>query len=579
MATARVRLWLAKVDDTDPKQLKWALRDSGALSILVVEVDAGSVPKMVLGSFWRDQTPQYDYSMADEIVVKDTYIGPQSWDLVYATDRVGTTGLPRVGDDEYPLIGEDARGSELRFQSSPLLRCYTESGMELLIPCYEVFRRFYALTTELANAILAGFWPHELAKLVDVKQTRFAEDDEVFEVCPIVDMRDIGCMGIAYFMTMPQARKRVAEIYLSLANARRAGQSEPWIVAQPPWSDDGLSICFVGKQLRSGAVLVSWIYSTPFPHFPHPVVRIETNQVVMVLSEDATPSPPSKELQVRIDELSEATIEPSADARLSRAATHFEINESWKDLVRITRRALKRTYVTLNPDQDGEKPTKRKRRFTTGHRSEGGRLPTASLSSDAQNAIVNRFSALARCFESLLKNKDICKREDYALVNLVQVGEIQCCSFPTQIGNILRPWALVNFENPRPRLCWVSEITALDGSHCYWFEVETDAHAVKPEHFRALVVKPRMPNARLEADTLESILKTGVLEKAQWKKAALQTAEEKVFWVSATHKFASGQVTNSLVLGKLEALGVSTKRTPGASGRSTASPRTTDSTE
>lgn len=201
-------------------------------------------------------------------------------------------------------------------------------------------------------------------------------------------------------------------------------------------------------------------------------------------------------------------------------------------------------------------------------------MPTASLSSDAQNAIVNRFSALARCFESLLKNKDICKREDYALVNLVQVGDIECCSFPTHIGNIPRPWALVNFENPRPRLCWVSEITALDGSHCYWFEVETDAHAVKPEHFRALVVKPRMPNAQLEADILETILKIGVMEKAQWKTAALQTVEEKVMWIPARHAFASGQVTNSLVLGKLEALGVSTKRTPGAPRRSTTSLRT-----
>lgn len=565
MATVRVRLWFAQIDESAPKQLKWARRPSGAVSVLAIEEAAGSVPKMVLGSFWRDRTQQTDYSMADEIVVKDACIEAQTWDFVYATDRIGKAGKPRIGPDEYPLMGEDARGGELRFHSAPLLRCYAASGLELLIPCYEAFRRFYALTSELANAILADSWQRELAKLVDLDHTQLAEDGESFEINPRVDIRDIGCLGIAYFMTMPHAARRVSEIFPALVNARRGGQREPWITAQPSWNErneEDLKLSFVGRELSSGAVLVLWIYSSTFPPFPHSVTRVGKQLVVPIKNEDAPPRAPDRGLQVRMEELAEATIEHASDARLSHLAAHFELNETWSNLPRVTHSHRKRTYVRVNPETEGEQPPKRKRRLTTGRRAATGKLPTASLSSDAQNIILNRFRALAECFEDLLKEKDILQRHDWALVNPVEIGDFTYCAFPAKVGDVLRPWSFVNPKEPRPRLCWVSEITALDGSLYYWLEVETDAEAVRPEHFRALVVKPRMPGAHLNSETLQTILKIGVLEKAQWKAEAFNTLEEQVFWKSARHAFSGGRVTSSVVLGKLNELGAVTQKRP-----------------
>lgn len=551
MTTARVRLWLVKVDESDPNHLKWACRPSGRPSTLVLEEAAGSLPKLVLGSFWRDRTQQVDHEMPQDIKVKNAAIAPQRWQIVYASDRiVGGAGGMRIPPADYPLSGEDARGSPQNFQDAPLLRCLCESGLELLIPCYEIFRRFYGLTSELANAMLAGHWRRELAALVDLEQTGVSEDGRSFEVAPLVELRDIGCVGIALFMAVATARSRAADIFLALENARRSGVREPWILARPPWGDQTMSISFLGHQLSSGAVLVHWIFGSSFPHLPYNVVRIDQQIRIPVQSEDVPARAARASLDDRMEELAQATIAPAVDARVSRSAIHFGLGEYWDRLIRVKRQARSRTYVPVNPQSEGDPPAIRRRRLTTGRRSSIGRSPTASLSSDSQNVIMNRFNALAECFSELLESGDIRTREDYALVNPVQIGAHAYCAFPTTIGGTPRPWTLVNPQDPRARLCWVSEIIAQDGALYYWVEVE----ALPREAFKALVIKPNAPGSRLSADTLEAILKIGAIDKGQWKKAALFTVEEEVRWLSARHSFASGRLRSSVVLGKLRSL-------------------------
>ena len=548
MTTARVRLWLVKIDESDPKNLKWASRPSGMLATVALEEAAGSLPKLILGSFWRDRTLQSGYTMPQDVEVRNAALGPQAWQIVRASDRgIGVSGLIRIPAGEYPLTGEDARGSPLYFHDAPLLRCFTESGLELLIPCYEIFRRFYGLTSELSNAMLAGHWKRELATLVDMERTRVSEDGKSFEVLPRVDLRDIGCMGVALFLTMATASSRAAEIFPAIENARRSGIREPWILAYPPWHNQTMSLNLVGHQMHSGAVLVQWIYSSPFPHLPYQVVRIDPNLCIPVANEDAAVQPARASPEDRMQELEDATIQSAKDARASRGAVHFGLGDFWDGLIRVKRNASSSTYVPFNPESEGAPPPRRRLRLTTGRRSDIGRSPTASLSSDAQNIILNRFNALAECFDELLQAGDIQAREDYAIVNPIPIGNHDYCAFPMSIGGTTRPWALVNPENPRPRLCWVSEITSLEGSFYYWIEVE----ALSREAFKALVVKPNVAGSRLNADTLETILKIGAIDKGQWKKAALFTVEEQVQWLSARHSFASGRLRSSVVLGKL----------------------------
>lgn len=544
MDTPQVRLWLAQIDESDPKHLKWTCRPSGSVSVLGLEEAAGSLPKMALGTFWRDRTLQTGHSMPNEMTLRAAVIHPQEWKVVYADQRIEGSGEYRIAPDEYPLEGEDAGGDKRKFQDAPLWRCATENGLELLIPSYEIFRRFYGLTSELANAMLAGHWKQELSKLVDLEQTGLSDDGKTFQVTPRMDIRNIGCTGIAFFMAMPTASKRASEIYLTIANARRDGTSEPWIFAEPPWSGETMSIGFVGQKLRSGAVLVLWIYNSSFPHFPYSVTRIASVDPTLVKDDKAAPQAPEKPPGKQ----SPPKIKRPADSRQSRHAVHLGISENWNKLPGVKRLARKKIAIPFNSLVDSNAPPKPLPLLSTGKRSGSGRAPRASLSSNEQNAIVNRFQALAECFEELLKTEGIVARSDYAKVDPILFGGREYCRFPMSIGNTERRWSAVDLENPRQRLCWVSEIKMPTGALFYWFEIEATAK----DNFTSLVVKPRAPGSILASDTLLQILKMGVISKGRWKKAALGTIEEQVVWLTVIHPFGKAkQLRPSFVLGKL----------------------------
>jgi hypothetical protein len=544
MATPQVRLWLAQIDESDPNHLKWTCRPSGSVSVLGLEEAAGSLPKMALGSFWRDRTLQTGHSMPNEMMVRAAVIHPQKWEVVYADQRIEGSGEYRIVPDEYPLEGEDAGGNKRKFQDAPLWRCVTESGLELLIPCYEIFRRFYGLTSELANAMLAGHWKRELSKLVDLEQTGLSDDGKTFQVTPRMDIRNIGCTGIAFFMAMATASERASEIYLKIDNARRSGIREPWIFAAPPWSDETMSIGFVGQKLRSGAVLVLWIYNSSFPHFPYAVTRIASMDPRQVKDDKAAPQVPEKTPKRQ----SPPRIKRPADSRQSRRAVQLGISENWNKLPGVKRLARKKIDIPFNPLVDSNALPKPLPLLSTGKRSRSGSAPRASLSSDEQNAIVDRFQALAECFEELLKTKGIVARSDYAKVDPILFGGREYCRFPMSIGNIERRWSAVDLKNPRQRRCWVSEIKMPTGALLYWFEIE----AIDKDNFTSLVVKPRAPGSILAPDALLQILKMGVMSRGRWKNAALGTIEEQVVWLTVVHQFGeANQLRPSFVLSKL----------------------------
>lgn len=544
MATPQVRLWLAQVDESDPKHLKWMCRSSGSVSVLDLEETAGSLPKMAMGSFWRDRTLQTGYSMPNEVTERTATIAPQEWKIVCADEINEESGEHYIAPDEYPWEGEDAGGNIHIFQDAPLWRCTTENGLELLIPSYEIFRRFYGLTSELANAMLAGHWKRELSKLVDLEQTGLSDDGTTFQVTPRMDIRNIGCTGIAFFMAMTTASERASEIYLAIDNARRSGTREPWVYAAPPWSGEPMSIGFVGRKLRSGAVLVLWIYNSSFPYFPYTVTRIASVDPTLVRNDNAAPQAPEKPPEKR----SSPKIKRPADSRQSRRAVQLGISENWKKLPGVKRLARKKIDIPFNPLVDSNALPKPLPLLSTGKRSVSGRTPRASLSSDAQNAIVNRFQALADCFEELLKTKGIVARSDYAKVDPILFGGREYCRFPMSIGNTERRWSAVDLENPRQRLCWVSEIEMPNDVLIYWFEIE----ATTKDNFTSLVVKPRTPGSPLAADTLLQILKMGVISKGRWKKSALRTIEEQVVWLTVIHPYDKDkQLRPSFVHGKL----------------------------
>src|SRR5258708_6140119 len=174
METPRVQLWFAEIDNHEPERLAYARRASGAYSLLSVIESAGSLPAFPLGSFWHDMTRQNGLIMGDQIKIENLRIPPQKWILVHPKDYIRIHG--HYGIQEFPLSGEDRAGQLHDLRDAPYYRCYSDTGLELIIPAYEVFRRFYGVCSFLSNALLSNHWNNELENLIVGSETGFTPE-------------------------------------------------------------------------------------------------------------------------------------------------------------------------------------------------------------------------------------------------------------------------------------------------------------------------------------------------------------------------------------------------------------------
>ena len=549
METPRVQLWFAEIDNRVPERLAYARRASGACSLLSVIEAAGSLPTFPLGSFWHDKTMQHGLIMGDQIKIENLRIPPQSWILVPPKDYIRTHG--NYGMQEFPLGGEDIAGQLHDFRDAPYYRCYSDTGLELIIPAYEVFRRFYGVCSFLANALLSNHWSKELRNLIVESETGFTPEGDAFRILTKHKLSSLSCRAIAHFETSEYASMQAQGIFLGIQNSRRAGIPHPWIQAHPHWTadkeKDDMTLSFLGQQLSSGAILVMWIYNSEFPPPPVPLVRVLANQKIPINSQQSSQAFSGPEGQPKGLNGDPVVIHPPADTRLGNYVSHLSINEMWSDLpdMRIEYKKITFTDQALKSD---EKSNKRKKNHGTGHKSSSGSLSSASLSAHAQSGIKNRFSALAACFMQLEKERVIKQRLDYGLINPVAVGSAVYCMLPTQLGPTDIPWAIVGRgDDARGRLCWVSEIELPDGSLQYFFELEV----LDEEAFYALIVKPIENDARLAEETLVEILKLAVSTKGRWNNGDWRNLENSIIRGLIKHKFENGVLSADYVRRKL----------------------------
>lgn len=544
LATPRVRIGLAEmIDPGEDKPTTYARSANGAVKLVFINEAAGTIPTLFLGSFWRDQTLQPGYRLAGSMHVKDAVLPVQPWKLL----TMGSAGLLRNADrstNEFPVAGEDAAGRSAAFADMPVVHCHTDTGLRLFIPAYEIFRRFYGPSTELANALLSGHWSREVPKLVDVT-TSGVTDEGNYEIEPLVQLSDVACRTIALFETAPYAREQAMQIYLKIENARRAKNSTPWIEAVPPWNAQPMKLSFIGKSLGDNTALVQWIYTSQFPAVPYPIVRL-TEQTLPEESEKVQRGPVTPALQ-EPSESDMPVISPPQDVRRTKAAWHIGIKDKWADLTALDRRATSFRKIRVNPEQPTEAPQKPRKRLSSGKRDEHGTWSPASLSSSESSMIRSRFSALARCFLKMLDEKQLRSTKDYALVSPAEIDGVCYCKFDHEVGRVMRPWALVD---GRPRLCWVIELTRIDGQRYYWLEIEPKGNV----GHRALVLRMLQNDAHLTAATLEEILKAIVLRKGVWKTNRLGFGENEFAFVTARHSFDTDKVRPSLVIWKMAEL-------------------------
>lgn len=548
-ATPRIHLWLARIDESSPENLRCVLRPSGLPEVMWLEESAGSVAMFPIGSFWRDGVRQERlHALPEDQKFQREVLSAQSWGIVSSNDPIGNGFAKHVNRSDYPLSGENDRGEKEFFYDGFLIRCTTDSGLTLLIPCYEIFRRFFAVSSEISNALLSGHWATELKKLVQADRTGVSPDGKSYTIWPRGQMSDIAALALARFGLIDVARAAAASVYLELENARnRERRNSHWIVARPPWADDSIRISFLGQRLSNDTVLVLRIAQASFPSVPMPVSIAQEHLVIpkLKLTEDTTN--PKAINRIREDDEDEQThIGGPEDARYGQRVTQIPMDDPWDDVPRVKRTYVRETEIEREISSvENQQP--RNRFVSTGKRGSHGSLSRGSFNPDEHTAIQSRFHALSTCFQEMIEHGDLQSRRDYDLVDPRTTELASYCQFPIEIGGAPQSWALVPGTQSRPRLCWVSELVSADGFVSYWLEIEPVRRITQ----KYLLLKPRTPGNSLSASTLRSILKAAVVRSGVWSADTLRTVHDEVIWIAKRHSYQGASLRR---LGALAAL-------------------------
>lgn len=535
-----LELKVRKLKKSKSKEPTYARDSSGSVVLEVLDEAAGSIPTLILGSLWRDQTLQPDYILPQSVLVQDAVLPIQEWRLTTLWRAASADGHV----DRLPTSGRNQAGHPIELGDMPVLHCHTDTGLNLFIPCYEVFRRYFGLSTELANAFLSSHWMHEVGRMVNMDTTQLTSEGD-FEIEPVVHLSNVACRAIALFLTSAHAKAQASQIYLDLDNARRTKVHMPWLAAMPPWKAESMQLSFIGEELSKSSVLVLWIHDSQFPHVEHPIKRL-SEETVLQPSPEATTGPLKPVLE-KADEGDEPQISTPQDARLGKKALHISVLDTWSRLPPLPRKVISRRVIPHNPEKPETESTVKKRRFVTGKRSASGETPAASLSSEEQARIQDRFLALATCFTWMVNKRLLSSFSDYGVVNPVETPGATYCALPTNIGGIPRPWA---FIDDRPRMCWVVELVRADKERFYWLEVESRGIL----GHRALLVRMTDNSATLPASVVERLFKTIVVEKGVWKPEQLLFNESSFRACKVTHRFEKQMVKPSLIQAKMAGL-------------------------
>jgi len=541
--TRRVTVYLAEMEELETGDTIYARHDDGSAKFLVLDEAAGSIPSLILGSFWRDKTIQKD-DLQNWVHVRNAVLHKQTWQLTTIGATLGLSANSGNDPRRFPLSGTDAAGQHISVADMPVLHGYTAEGSSVYIPCYEIFRRFFGVTTELANALLGGRWDSEVGKLVNLETTRITEKGD-FEIEPKLDLSDVACRAIALFQTSLHARLQTGEIHIKIANALRERNESPWFQALPPWGDQDMRISFLGEPLTDERVLALWIHDAQFPKLPYPITRL-TPLIIPKSDPKASTGPLEPKQPLQPDGDDPPVIARPQDVRPIRRTLHISLQDTWSDLKPIRRRFTSERTVTQDPDKPQRKRRPPSKSVGTGKRSRWGKVPPGSFSGEEKAQIEDRFSALAQCFELMVREKLLLSFKHYGVVNPVEAPYTTYCALPTEIGEIERPWAMIG---DRPRVCWVVELIRADEQRFYWLETESKGEL----HHRALILRME-GNATLPSPTLTQLLKAVVLNKGVWRPKNLVLNENAFTSCTVNHRYRGGMVKSSLVLDKMRSL-------------------------
>lgn len=539
-ATRQIRFWLKEIDEHG--------LDLGDGKVVQVTESVGSIPRLTIGSVWRNRKATRPKQGALRPIQSLEILAPSSWSVVRAGDYIpeGSRNTHSshtwINRSDLPLIFNTAAGRKVRGLDAQVVSALTTSGQEVILPSYEIFRAFFAGTSDLAHALLSRTWDAAEKEFI-VGSNRYEEGGSIdwhIDLAPRIPPSAVPYISWLHFDDA--ARRAANHIYSELVNQSGTG----WLSSMPPIVNRTFRINAHVIPLHSrNALLITQILSVEFP--------IEVNSLSYsipskhTLSEapveggneipiSGTPKCGPTSISIPIDQkpTQHCYLLPSSPVKFSGLPTAKKIAR--KDRISHTQN-FKHTSAGPTPLV-----------VSVGASGTGQARPAAQFTPDEAKQIEDRFQAVMNLVTELQGDGLIADVIEYPIVRPAPLDIPTYCRFPSSNDIKPWPWTMVRTPVPRERLALVLQIS-IDERMIYWIETEA---TTKNERYCALAVE-MTDGSSLNEGTLEALLDICAAGDGVWPKT-IPFGQDTVLTAKARHTREGAALARSVMLNKFSEL-------------------------
>lgn len=545
--TPRIAIWLTEESQGKPKPF---------VETRLILDSIGSIPRMALGSFWQDGR-MIDCPLPKEEAIVDLEIAPQSqWPVFRAEDA--HPSAPTSPHDkwafcylppaDFRLNLRESKTSTAKGHRARIVPARTASGDEVIFPCYELFRAFYAGTSELAITLLARPWNNSAAANF-VSNLAVTETDGMpewrFTLQPGTPQAAVPYLGM--LLCDADARRAAQFIYPQLVVDSQQNPTDAWILATPPVLNRSMHIrAHVRKLPSRNALLVLQIIEASYPGQVGRINYFVATEARAVLPATVGTTPRAIAPGGSAAGVSITGIGDSAPTIRNRQLA--APGPVWRDLPEISKEASR---LRLLPRSAGTRVERfRADRVSTGTRGQIGDPSRAGFSQQEAQELYDRFAALRSGLDALVSTGEITHWRDLPIVRPTPEHAPAYCAFPNWQGTQPIAWSTVGRPQARPRVAWLIELTT-PALTAYWIESE----AVTARDIHCALIFVTVDRSQPTADLVGRLLELCALARGVWPSTPSISLAADVLWVKVTHRFAEKQMRPSTLRHAIRKLG------------------------
>jgi hypothetical protein len=500
--TDRVHLWLVESDD--------AGENLAHGQIVQITESVGSIPRLPANSYWRNGRYRRPPLMPIPELVHLEIVAPDQWTVVRAGDQIQEdSGFHHtwINPSDKRLYFQTSAGRNVWGHNAKVVVARTTSGQEVVLPCYEIFRAFYAGTSDLSRALIGNTWNAIEKKYIVGSNSLKTPIGDIWHLDLAPGVAHSAVPYLCWMHFDQTCRSAANFIFPSTINQQRG----IWISAIPPFVGTTFKITAHVEPLKSrGGYLVNRIVAV---HFPLPVASLSysiarrdipvvdnSNPEVQHVSDPTQP----------VQHGNPQTVSQAGDGRQTQRFFSLpSISVKFGGLPRATRSARTERIVHVKK-RHVDRIKSNTLEVSVGDGSHQPSPPKAQFTPEEERLIEDKFEEILSLVQDLIDDGDITSVNLYPVVDPAPDGEPTYCRFPYSDIQRPWPWSMVKVPYMRQRLALVLELEVADRL-IYWIETET----IKKESYRSLAIE-MLDGGVLDEESLEALLGICSLNEGIW---------------------------------------------------------------